>query len=228
MSGFGPGGPRSSTGSAPGRCDATCSAYHPIPLPSPTHPLAPFARRSLCQAKPLPAGDAALEDFGAALRSVCAELAADVARNGEGTTHVMRIAVKGAPSFDLARGVGKAVVNSPLVKTAIAGNDPNIGRIVGAVGSYLGKTAPELDLSKCAMSIGGEKVFAAGSFRLSPQTEASLSAHIKAAEQEAVKYPVHDGYVEVEIDLGVGREACTVLGSDLTHDYVDINADYRS
>eukprot|EP00967_Tisochrysis_lutea_P070495 scaffold93048_cov34-Tisochrysis_lutea.AAC.4 len=178
--------------------------------------------------KPLPSGDAALKEFAAGLRAVCADLAADITRNGEGTAHVMRIAVKGSPTFDLARGVGKAVVNSPLVKTAIAGNDPNVGRIVGAVGSYLGKVSPDLDLSKCTMNIGGEEVFAAGAFSLSPEMETSLSAHIRSAQQESVHYPVHDGYVEVEIDLGVGTEACTVLGSDLTREYVDVNADYRS
>jgi len=178
------------------------------------------------QAKPLPAGG--LAAFEAALHSVCKELAADIARNGEGTTHVMRISVKGAPSFELARGVGKCVVNSPLVKTAIAGNDPNIGRIVGAVGSYLGQVAPGLDLGGCTMSIGGERVFARGAFALSPETEASLSAHIEAAQQATVKWPVHDGYVEVEIDLGLGDGECVVLGSDLTREYVDVNADYRS
>lgn len=177
---------------------------------------------------PMPEGAAALAEFDAALRSVCTELAADVARNGEGTTHVLRVAVKGAPSLAIARGVGKVVVNSPLVKTAMAGNDPNVGRIVGAVGSYLGKVAPGLELSGCTMAIGGDVVFSRGSFKLSPTTEASLSSHIKSAQQESTNYPPHELCVEIAIDLGVGPESCTVLGSDLTAEYVEINADYRS
>jgi len=172
--------------------------------------------------------DEALAEFEAALKRVCDQLAADVARNGEGTTHVLRVAVRGAPSAELARGVGKAVVNSPLVKTAVAGNDPNVGRIVGAVGSFLGRAAPQLDLGQCTMAIGGDTVFEGGSFRLSPTREASLSAHLRQAQQESAPFPPHERFVEVEIDLGAGGEASTVIGSDLTREYVDINADYRS
>mmetsp|Transcript_25306 Transcript_25306/g.81216 ORF Transcript_25306/g.81216 Transcript_25306/m.81216 type:complete len:464 (+) Transcript_25306:85-1476(+) len=172
--------------------------------------------------------DEALAEFEAALKRVCDQLAADVARNGEGTTHVLRVAVRGAPSAELARGVGKAVVNSPLIKTAVAGNDPNVGRIVGAVGSFLGKAAPQLDLGQCTMAIGGDTVFEGGSFRLSPAREASLSAHLRQAQQESAPFPPHERFVEVEIDLGAGGEASTVIGSDLTREYVDINADYRS
>ena len=76
--------------------------------------------------------------FEEQLERVCCELAADVVRNGEGVRHVIQVTVRGAPCNATARGVGKAVVNSPLTKCAIAGNDPNVGRIVGAIGDYLG------------------------------------------------------------------------------------------
>ena len=100
-----------------------------------------------------PTDDAGLVEFEAALTKLCTLLSEDVVRNGEGTTHVIRVAVSNAPSFELARGVGKAVVNSPLFKSAVAGNDPNVGRLVSAVGSYLGRAAPDLVLDGATMKM---------------------------------------------------------------------------
>ena len=97
---------------------------------------------------------------------MCSELAVDLVRNGEGTTHVIRVEVSGAPSAELARDVGKAVVNGNLFCSAVAGNDPNVGRLVGAVGSFLGRVAPDLDLSGCTMRLGGRTIFAGGAFEL--------------------------------------------------------------
>src|SRR5581483_11670900 len=76
--------------------------------------------------------------FAQALRRVCAELAGDVVRNGEGVRHVLRVRVSGAASPPAARAFGKAIVNAPLFKCAVAGNDPNVGRLVQAVGKYAG------------------------------------------------------------------------------------------
>lgn len=91
---------------------------------------------------PLPVTASEREDievaFATALRTVCVQLAEDIVRNGEGTQHVVRVNVSGAPTSLIARGVGKSIVNSNLVKCAISGCDPNVGRIVGAIGSYLG------------------------------------------------------------------------------------------
>ena len=175
-------------------------------------------------------------EFEAALTELCARLAEDVVRNGEGTTHVIRVAVRGAPTEAVARGAGKAVVNSPLFKSAVAGNDPNVGRLVAAVGSYLGKVAPELDLSACTMRMGGRTIFAKGAFSLDAATEDELYEHMKGAslvnpvagEPPSLPYPPHERCVEIEIDLAAGKAACTVHGSDLTQEYVSINADYRS
>ena len=75
---------------------------------------------------------------------------------------MIRVSVRGAPSADVARGVGKAVVNSPLFKSAVAGNDPNVGRLVSSIGSYLGRAAPDLDLGACTVAMGGRIIFAKG------------------------------------------------------------------
>src|SRR5512141_2725653 len=94
--------------------------------------------------------------FAAALARVCADLAEDVVRNGEGVHHVMRVAVSGARTFDEARGLGKAVVNSPLLKAAVNGNDPNVGRLLCAVGKVAGAEGLPLDPGRCVMRVGGE------------------------------------------------------------------------
>ena len=93
--------------------------------------------------------------FARALGTVCADLAEDVVRNGEGVRHVIRVAVANAPDLGVARALGKAVVNAPLFKCAVAGNDPNVGRLVQAVGKYVGAQAPGLDVSRLRLAFGG-------------------------------------------------------------------------
>lgn len=178
--------------------------------------------------------------FEHALSQVCQDLAEDMARNGEGIHHVLRVQVSGAPSEALARGVGKSVVNSPLFKCAVCGNDPNVGRLVCAIGKYIGPAAPGLDLRNLRIRMGGLPIFAAGSFHLDAKVEAALVAHLKQAELYAsappvdgvfrppVDYPRHERCVEVEVDLGAGKASATVIGADLSHEYVSENADYRS
>jgi glutamate N-acetyltransferase/amino-acid N-acetyltransferase len=178
--------------------------------------------------------------FEQALTQVCADLAEDVVRNGEGVRHVMRVTVQHAPSAALARAIGKAVVNAPLFKCAVAGNDPNVGRLVQAVGKYVGAECPGLDLSSTSMRLGGIRIVEHGEFRLDPSKEQELVAHLKAAElytsaspkdgvfSPPIDYPPHERAVEIEIDLGAGPAQCAVLGADLTHEYVSENADYRS
>jgi glutamate N-acetyltransferase/amino-acid N-acetyltransferase len=179
--------------------------------------------------------------FGEALHRVCRELAADVVRNGEGVHHVMKVTVRGAPDADLARAVGKSVANSPLFQCALCGNDPNIGRLVCAVGKYLGNYRPEVDVSHCRISIGGREVFAEGAFRIAADTERTLSAYFRQAELYAsappdakgvfkppIAWPPHERTVDITIDLAAGPAAFTVLGADRTHEYISENADYRS
>jgi len=172
---------------------------------------------------------------------VCARLAEDVVRNGEGVKHVMKCTVQGAPNCSVAKAVGKAVINSPLWQCAVCGNDPNVGRLVMAVGKCVGNDFPDTDLSRCRMTIGGEEVFAGGEFHIPPALEAKLSAHLKSAElyesappdangvfQPAINWPAHEKTVDIVIDLGCGAAAFTVTGCDRTHEYISENADYRS
>jgi glutamate N-acetyltransferase/amino-acid N-acetyltransferase len=181
-----------------------------------------------------------LDAFEAALTRVCSDLTEDVVRNGEGVHHVIRVKVSGAPNETMARHVGKAVVNAPLFKCAVAGNDPNVGRLVQAVGKFMGAHYPELPLGKTCMHLGGLAIVKNGEFFLDPTKEGELVAHLKAAELYAsgeprqgvfspmVDFPPHERAVEIEIDLGLGAAASQVLGADLTHEYVSENADYRS
>jgi glutamate N-acetyltransferase/amino-acid N-acetyltransferase len=178
--------------------------------------------------------------FEAGLLQVCRELAEDVVRNGEGVRHVLRVAVRGAGSRPFARALGKAVVNAPLFKCAVAGNDPNVGRLVQAIGKYVGAQAPQTDLSQLRLAIGGIEIFSHGIFQLNPEKELALTAHLRGAELYAsappkdgvfappIDYPPHDRCVEIAIDLGTGTAEDIVLGGDLTHEYVSENADYRS
>lgn len=178
--------------------------------------------------------------FEAALRGVCADLAEDVVRNGEGVRHVLRVRVSGAPDAATACALGKAIVNAPLFKCAVAGNDPNVGRLVQAIGKHVGATGSALDLSRLRARIGGLEIFSEGVFRLNYEKEAALVAHFKAAElyksaptadgafAATVDYPPHERCVEIEVELGAGAAEATVYGGDLTHEYVSENADYRS
>ena len=180
------------------------------------------------------------DEFAHALSTVCADLAEDVVRSGEGVHHVLRVAVRRAPSEPLARGLGKAVINSPLVKTAMCGNDPNVGRVLGAIGKYIGVHASGLNLEATRISLGGRTIFANGSFQLVPAVETELAGYLKNTElytsstpkggvfRPSVDFPPHERCVELEIDLAAGTAGATVLGADLTHEYVSENADYRS
>jgi glutamate N-acetyltransferase/amino-acid N-acetyltransferase len=193
---------------------------------------------ALVSSSQVPCAD--LAAFEAALTQVCRDLAEDVVRNGEGVRHVIRVQVKQAATPALAIALGKAIVNAPLFKCAVAGNDPNVGRLVQAIGKHVGAHAPETDLSQLRASIGGIEIFAGGAFRLNPEKETALVAHFQHAELYAsqpsaegifsatVDYPPHERCVEIEIDLGSGSAGATVFGGDLTHEYVSENADYRS
>ncbi len=178
--------------------------------------------------------------FEQALHQVCRDLAEDVVRNGEGVRHVIRVAVKNAATPALARALGKAIVNAPLFKCAVAGNDPNVGRLVQAIGKYVGASAPDTDLTKLRATMGGIEIFARGVFQLNPDKEVALVRHLRDAELYAsapakdgvfappVDFPPHERCVEIEVDVGSGSATATVIGGDLTHEYVSENADYRS
>lgn len=183
------------------------------------------------------------KDLGAferALHQVCRDLAEDVVRNGEGVRHVIRVTVRNAASLGLARSLGKAIVNAPLFKCAVAGNDPNVGRLIQAIGKHVGAHAAGNNLSQLRASMGGIEIFAQGVFQLNPAKETALVEHLRDAELYAsappkdgvfaapIDYPPHERCVELEIDVGNGAASASVIGGDLTHEYVSENADYRS
>jgi glutamate N-acetyltransferase/amino-acid N-acetyltransferase len=178
--------------------------------------------------------------FAAALTAVCAELSEDIARNGEGVHHVVRVQVRGAHDAELARAVGKSVVNSPLLQCAICGNDPNVGRLVMAIGKEVGARGLAIDPGRMTLRMGGRTIFAHGAFTLDHDTEAALKEHLRAAELYAsappqgcvftppVDFPPHARRVEIEVELGAGACEATVVGTDRSHEYISENADYRS
>lgn len=149
--------------------------------------------------------------FVAALHEVCRSLAHLVVRDGEGARKFIAVSVSGAVSDESARRVGLAIANSPLVKTAIAGEDANWGRVVMAVG----KAGEPADRDKLSIGFGG--IWAAREGQpLADYDEAPVAAHLKGQE------------ISIEVDLGLGDGAATVWTCDLTHGYITINADYRS
>jgi glutamate N-acetyltransferase/amino-acid N-acetyltransferase len=155
--------------------------------------------------------DAGADAFAAALHDVCHRLALLVVRDGEGAQKLIEVRVSGAESDDSARRIGLAVANSPLVKTAIAGEDANWGRVVMAVG----KAGEPADRDKLSIGFGGVWAAKQG-LPLADYDEAPVAAHLKGRE------------IDIEIDLGLGEGRATVWTCDLTHGYIAINADYRS
>ena len=171
-----------------------------------------------------------IEAFEEALFSVCKQLSHDIVRNGEGTTHVIKVTVSGARTAEEAAGTGKAVANSPLVKTAVFGNDPNVGRIISSLGDYTGDSGITIDPLRLNIRMGGETIFDNGSFTLDQQKEERLTEYLKTCSMDSgtLTYPPHQRTVDIEIDLGIGDCTEEVLASDLTYDYIRENADYRS
>jgi len=156
-------------------------------------------------------GGAVLNDFARALNAVLLDLALQVVRDGEGAQKLVRIEVSGAVTAKSAKRVGMAIANSPLVKTAIAGEDANWGRIVMAVG----KAGEPAERDKLSVGVGG--VWMARDGAVVPgYDEAPVVAHMHGRE------------VTISVDLGLGKGRATVWTCDLTHGYIDINGSYRS
>jgi glutamate N-acetyltransferase/amino-acid N-acetyltransferase len=175
-------------------------------------------------------GRADRSEFGRALLEVLSGLADDIVRSGEGAGHVIKIRVKGLRDERTSVGVGKAIVNSPLVKTAIFGNDPNVGRIVSALGDFLGNGRISPDPSKVAVRMGGIEIFSNRAFRLDSRKETELSAYLTRTgfDPKVKGYPPHDECVVIEVILGGETPWTEVLGTDLSYEYVRQNADYRT
>ena len=149
--------------------------------------------------------------FAAALTDACRRLAKLVVRDGEGASKFITVRVAGAASDDSARRVGLAVANSPLVKTAIAGEDANWGRVVMAVG----KAGEPADRDRLSIAFGGIWTARAGN-PVEDYDETPVAEQLKRRE------------IDLAVDLGIGEGRATVWTCDLTHGYISINADYRS
>ena len=155
--------------------------------------------------------DPALKAFRNALEALLADLAEQVARDGEGARKLVRIHVNGAVSKKSARRIAMSIANSPLVKTAVAGEDANWGRVVMAVG----KAGEPADRDLLTISFGDIRVAHEGA-RDPSYDEAAVSEYMK------------NDVIDLTVDLGLGRGSDRVLTCDLTKEYVAINGDYRS
>lgn len=145
-----------------------------------------------------------------AVTDVCIDLAKQIAKDGEGASHFIEVNVSGAESKSAAKLVAKQVVDSPLVKTAIAGEDPNWGRIVMAVGK---NPAVKIDSSQLGIIINGLTIFSAG--------------RPKQLSRPDIQKAMAQPDVIIDITVGEGTSVATAWGCDLTHGYIDINTEYN-
>ncbi|MEP3477089.1 MAG: bifunctional glutamate N-acetyltransferase/amino-acid acetyltransferase ArgJ [Hyphomicrobiales bacterium] len=155
--------------------------------------------------------DSRLRAFNRILNKQLKELALAIVKDGEGISKFVTIKVRGAKGKRAAKKIGLSIANSPLVKTAIAGEDPNWGRIIMAVG----KSGEAADRDKLNIWIGGHQVTAEGA-RIEGYDETPLAEYMKGET------------ILIEVDIGLGRGIAEIWTCDLTHDYISINADYRS
>lgn len=157
------------------------------------------------------ANSSGADAFRAALRDLCLQLAHLVVRDGEGASKFIRLDVTGAESDRSAHRIAMSIANSPLVKTAIAGEDANWGRVVMAVG----KAGEPANRDLLSIRFGTTQVAREG-LAVDGYDEAPVAAHLKGQE------------IEIGVDLGLGDGRATIWTCDLTHGYISINADYRS
>jgi len=149
-------------------------------------------------------------DFAAALGEVCADLSRQIVMDGEGATVLLEIEVTGAASAGEANAIAKRIATSPLVKTAAFGRDPNWGRILAAAGSaFVSGGFAHVDVDRLTLWMNGVVVFAEG-------------------EPTSAEVPLDGPVCTIELDLGLGASAASYLASDLTYDYVKINAEYTT
>ena len=155
--------------------------------------------------------DRRLKAFRAALDGVLLDLAHQVVKDGEGARKFIEVTVEGAASDKAAKRIALSIANSPLVKTAVAGEDANWGRVVMAVG----KAGEKADRDRLAIWFGGTRVAHEG---------LRDPAYDEAAVSELMRRPS----VPIKVDLGLGKGSATVWTCDLTKEYIAINGDYRS
>ena len=155
--------------------------------------------------------DPKLQDFEKALHRLCLNLAKQIVVDGEGAKKFITIKVIGAKSISMAKNIGFSIANSPLFKTAIAGEDPNWGRIVMAIG----KSGENIVPNKVQIKIGDYLV-----------AEQNMVA--KGYNEKMIKKYMEWDSIQIEVNLNIGNGSFTAYTCDFTHDYIDINADYRN
>jgi glutamate N-acetyltransferase/amino-acid N-acetyltransferase len=155
--------------------------------------------------------DPKLQEFEKALHRLCLNLAKQIVVDGEGAKKFITINVIGARSAAMAKNVAFSVANSPLVKTAIAGEDPNWGRIIMAIG----KSGESITVNKIQVKIGD--------FLVAEQSKAA-----KDYKEKDIKEYMKWDSINIEANLNIGNSFFTVYTCDFTRDYIDINADYRN
>jgi len=170
-----------------------------------------FSTKKIKHPKIKSVNDDKLKDFDKSLHTVLLNLAKRVAADGEGSSKFVSVNIVNAKTFEEAKKVAFSIANSPLVKTAIAGEDPNWGRIIMAIG----KANVQLNLNKLALDFGNIKVIEKG----------QLAANYE--EAEVAEY-MRGEKIDLTIDLNIGNKSFTAYTMDLTKKYIEINADYRS
>ncbi len=170
-----------------------------------------FSTRSLKIGENLSLSDKVIQKFELALKKLCLNLAKQIVVDGEGAKKFLTVSVINAKSLGSAKKIAFSVANSPLVKTAVAGEDPNWGRIIMGIG----KSGESVDPKKLKIKIGNMMVAENG--RISDSYD----------EKKLKEYMKWDS-VEIEINLKLGNDAFKCFTCDFTHDYIDINADYRN
>jgi glutamate N-acetyltransferase / amino-acid N-acetyltransferase len=193
---------------------ATDLSFHAITVDSDTSTsdtLLAFATGAAKNAEITGPDSPGADAFQAALTQVCRDLAQQVVRDGEGAQKLIAVTVEGATDDASAKRIALSIANSPLVKTAVAGEDANWGRVVMAVG----KAGEPADRDRLSVRFGNT-VVAKDGMVVDGYDEAPVAAHLKGQE------------IEIGVDLGLGQGRATVWTCDLTHGYISINADYRS
>lgn len=170
-----------------------------------------FATGKAGNKAPASENDPMLDGFKDAMKKLFIDLAQQVVKDGEGISKFMTVEVRGAKSDDSAKKIALAIANSPLVKTAVSGEDPNWGRIVMAIG----KSAEPANRDKTSITIGNILIAEDGA--LHPDYEENVAAEYMTGEN-----------IHIIVNVGVGDGKATIWSSDLTHEYITINADYRS
>ena len=155
--------------------------------------------------------DSRLKNFRQSLKDVLLNLAKRIAADGEGSSKFISIKCKNTKTEEDAKNICFSIANSPLVKTAIAGEDPNWGRIAMAIG----KSNAKIDEKKLSINIGPYKVLVKGNLR-QDYDEKIVGEHMK------------NELIDITVDIGLGKKDFTAYTMDLTKKYIEINADYRS